>query len=587
MIYDKNEYPRPQFMRNEWINLNGKWTCHISRKVKFARDFLQDTDKITSHGFENEIIVPFAPETSASGLHITEIIDTIWYQRTITIPESWKNRCILLHFGAVFYHAEIYLDGEMVGFHDGGSSSFTIDLTSCAIPGSTHSLIVKATANLQDGSIPSGKQSSYVSSYGCMYQRTTGIWQTVWMEGIHMHALKSARTVWNASTSSICFIPTFQSLGSELTLRVKVNQTQTDISAKQGIPFFIHIDNPILWEPTNPYLYEIEYEVYHDGKCIDHVSSYIGLRSLSIIGNDTYLNGKKLYYRFVLDQGYYPEGNWTAPSDASLAKDIKLGLASGFNGARLHQKVFEERYLYYADKLGYLVWEETPSWGLDYNDEGLPARNFLHELEEIIERDVNHPCIIGWTPLNETWCFANKKAHRRIHKEAYETAKRIDPTRPVNDASGYIHYCTDLWTVHTYEQDPKKLEEQLKPVNGKVFRNYPQYEANYQGQPYVVDEYGGVKWDPETQKIKALAESQNLQSWGYGEAPISSNEYLERMKALTQVILSIPHISGFCYTQLTDVEQERNGLYTYSRIPKFSTNEYYKIFSQKPKEYDL
>lgn len=587
MKYERLEYPRPQFARKDWVNLNGEWTCHISRKPKCFRDVGSDDEKIHAKGFETKINVPFSPETVASGVHANEIIDTIWYQRFIQIPAAWDGKCILLHFGAVFYHSEVYVDGTMAGFHDGGSSSFSVDLTGLVRPGARHSLIVKATVNLQDGSIPSGKQSSYIASYACFYQRTTGIWQTIWMEAVDKHALRSVNTYWNEAESNVYFIPSFRSIAQNMRIHIKIGNKKTIMTAISGIPIVIHIENPVLWEPGNAHLYDITYSVYLDETCVDEVSSYIGLRTIQIIGNNTYINGKKLYYRFVLDQGFYPEGNWTAPSDEALEKDIKLALSAGFNGARLHQKVFEERYLHYADRLGFLVWEETPSWGLDYNNEGLPARNFLHELTEIVNRDKNHPSIIGWSPLNETWCFNNPKAHRRLHKEAYETIKGLDPTRPVNDASGYIHYLTDLWTVHTYVQGPNALYAQLSAKNGNVFRNFPDFEPLYSGQPYIVDEYGGVKWDPETQAIENLAEAQNLQSWGYGKAPSTGSEFLDRISRLTQVILSLSHISGYCYTQLTDVEQEKNGLYFYSRESKFSPQFYYAIFSQKPKGYEL
>lgn len=587
MEFVRQEYPRPQFERKEWENLNGEWTCHISRKSKCFRDSDRERGNASSQGFEQKINVPFAPETIASGLHEKEIIDTIWYQRNITIPQSWIGRRIILHFGAVFYHTDVFLDGVHVGFHDGGSSSFSLDITDFIKNGKTCSLVVKATANLQDGSIPSGKQSSYVSSYACFYQRTTGIWQTVWLECVDTYSLTSVRTSWNASESKVYFTPAFNALTQDMLLEITIDENKVTVPAIQGIPVSITISNPKLWEPEVPNLYEITYSVLVKGTCVDQVSSYIGLRTVTVTGQDTFINGKKLYYRFVLDQGFYPEGNWTAPSDKAMQHDIQLAQDAGFNGARLHQKVFEERFFYHADHMGYLVWGETPSWGLDYNDEGLPARNYLHELSEIVQRDVNHPSIIGWSPLNETWYFKNPKAHRRLHKEAYELVKLIDQMRPVNDASGYIHYITDLWTVHTYLQNPKELRSQLEMKNGKVFRNFPESESEYTGQPYLVDEYGGVKWDPSTQVDKRLGEAQNLQSWGYGRAPQSEEEFLQRVKELTDVLLSLPHISGYCYTQLTDVEQEKNGLYYYSRQPKFKSDLFRAIFSRKPDGYDL
>ena len=589
---NRNAYPRPQFQRDEWVCLNGEWTYTLSRKSFCYRNEDINPRRVNSTGFDKKINVPFAPETELSGAMENELINGIYYHRKLEIPSAWENKKILLHFGAVFYHAEVYIDGKQAGFHDGGSSSFTVDITGFVKAGAESNLVVKATADLQDGSIPSGKQSSYISSYECFYQRTTGIWQSVWMEAVSPYALKKVKTVWNESTSTVCFSPEFYSMKRGLKLCVTIRDkngrsSKAETAAAEGIPFFISVEKPELWEPGKPDLYSIEYVLYDGEEEIDRVSSYMGLRTIMVEGNRIFLNGKMLYLRLVLDQGFYPEGNWTAPGDEALENDIKLSMAAGFNGARLHQKVFEERFFYHADRLGYLVWAESPSWGLDYNDMGLPARNFLAEWREIVERDVNHPSIIAWTPLNETFYFRNAHAHRRIHKEAYDIVKSIDTTRPVNDSSGYIHYITDLWTVHTYEQDPEKLRKQLEVKDDGPFRNYPAEESEYSGQPYLVDEYGGVKWDPETQSDEYLSLSQNLQSWGYGQAPRGSEEYLKRVKELTQAILSLPHITGYCYTQLTDVEQEKNGLYFYDRKPKFSPEKYYEIFSRKRDEYDL
>lgn len=579
--YDKSGYPRPQFRRDEWISLDGIWTCHIERKCPCFRA-ANVNDPLVKAGYEDEILVPFAPETKASGLHANELIDTIYYHRKISVPSAWKGKRILLHFGAVFYHAEVFIDGALAGFHDGGSTSFTIDITEYVCADKEYDLVVKATADLQDGSIPSGKQSSYISSYQCFYQRTTGIWQSVWMEGVARTSVMSVKTVWSPDDSALIFTPRFRGVLSDHELTVKVDGTERTVPARDGISFSVKIRKPKLWWPGKPYLYDITYTLKENGNISDTVHSYAGLRSVEIKDGVTLINGKKLYQRLVLDQGFYPESNWTSPSDKALERDIKLSMAAGFNGARLHQKVFEEKFFHYADKLGYLVWGESPSWGLDYNDEGLPARNFLCEWREIIERDVNHPSIICWTPLNETWNVRDVMSHRRLHRDAYMVAKSIDPTRPVNDASGYIHFITDLWTVHHYEQDSEKLRKILVPEGGGVYVRHPAYEKPGEGQPYLIDEYGGVKWDPETQRIDSLSFSQNLQSWGYGNAPRSEEEYISRVRDLTEMILSIPSISGYCYTQLTDVEQEKNGIYFYNRKKKFDMKLINEIFSRKP-----
>ena len=591
MEYSRTLYPRPQFERSEWINLNGKWTCHIQRKAPFEKYRHDSRENIDSKGFEMEINVPFAPETKASGLEVNELIKTIYYHRILNIPKAYEGKKILLHFEAVFYHAEIYIDGSFVDFHDGGSSSFSVDITKFVQAGGDFNLVVKAESDLASGNIPSGKQSSFIQSYACFYHRTTGIWQSVWMEAVSNYALASVKCIWNSNNSELIFNPEYYHIKEGNTLTIEIEDGSGNVGSTfkciQGEPISLKIDNPHLWSNLDPHLYSIKYNVKDkEGDIIDSVSSYMGLRTINIEDGFVYLNGKKIYQRLVLDQGFYPDGNWTAPTEKDLERDIILSKAAGFNGARLHQKVFEQRFFYYADKYGYFVWAESPSWGLDYNNEGLPARNFITEWSEIIKRDINHPSIIAWTPLNETYLFVNQQAHRRLHRDVYNICKLIDPTRPVNDASGYIHFITDLWTVHTYEQEPNSLSEKLKATGKDIFRCFPNEEVEYDGQPYLVDEFGGIKWDVETQDNTNLSESQNLESWGYGRAPRTINEFYSRLEGLVEAILDKEHICGYCYTQLTDVEQEKNGIYLYNRQTKFDMQIIRSIFSNNPEGYE-
>jgi beta-galactosidase/beta-glucuronidase len=291
-------------------------------------------------------------------------------------------------------------------------------------------------------------------------------------------------------------------------------------------------------------------------------------------GNQIYLNNEPIYLRMVLDQGFYPEGTWTAPTDDALRGDIELSMRAGFNGARLHQKVFEERFHYWADVLGYLTWGESASWGIDIKDE-VSARNFLAEWREIVVRDRNHPSIIVWTPFNETHDVGDGRQHNRLHRDAAQLTRDLDPTRPVNDASGYVHVDTDLWTVHTYEQDARKLRAQLAPgPAGAVFRRFPKQDARYSGQPYIVDEFGGTKWIPSQGPDHAD------NAWGYGDDPRTLEELYARLEGLVDVVLGIDHMCGFCYTQLTDVEQERNGIYNYDRTEKFDMARIARIFAK-------
>jgi beta-galactosidase/beta-glucuronidase len=570
------EYPRPQFVRAQWLNLNGKWT--------YTFDFGnsgQERDFASSKGFEGEIIVPFCPESLLSGVNHKDFINAIWYQRSIIIPADWEGKNVLLHFGAVDYESEAFIDGKSVGRHFGGSSSFEFDITPYVKAGQTHNLVVFVRDDTRSGLQPSGKQCPAFKSSGCHYTRTTGIWQTVWIEPVSRYGLESCQIIPDLDQKRFVIQPRFYALKAGLRFRVTVKDglkgvSEEEATASNNLTCVLPLKKPMTWWPENPFLYDLVFEVVDDtGKVIDRVGSYAGLRKVHIEGNHVFLNNKPCYLRLVLDQGFYPDGIWTAASDQALRRDIELALKAGFNGARLHQKVFEERFHYWADRLGYLTWGECSSWGIDLAS-GVAARNFLIEWEEIVVRDRNHPSIIAWSPFNEAWSEA--EPFKRLIIDAYGLTHNLDPTRPVNDSSGGIHVKTDLWTEHTYEQNPQKLNELLTPSEGKnVWRLFPERSCSYQGQPYLVDEYGGIKWIPSIDK--KFADN----SWGYGEEPKSLEEFYQRLEGLTDVILGLEHICGFCYTQLTDIEQEQNGIYNYDRTEKFDMRRILKIFS-KPKK---
>ena len=589
MKVPRPEHPRPQFQRSAWINLNGQWT-YRTEPVRPARiDADKHREMAALGGFGTPITVPFCPESTLSGVGDKEFIGAIWYHRRIEIPAGWAGRRVLLHFGAVFYRAEVYVDGAYAGQHVGGSVSFALDVTRFVHVGGTHELMVAVTNDLWSGAQPAGKQSSNYGSYGCHYTRTTGIWQTVWMEAVDRCGLSEVQIVADIDAGRLLITPAFHGIAAGQRFEVSASRGGQEVGregrpARDGIPLALDIAHPQLWEPESPVLYDLDLRVTDgDGAEVDRVPSYAGLRETHIEGNRVFLNGKPRYQRLVLDQGFYPDGIWTAPSDDALRRDIELALAAGFNGARLHQKVFEERFLYWADRLGYLLWGESASWGLDLLDEGAPHRNFLAEWREIVRRDRNHPSIIAWTPFNETRDVREPRAHQRIHEDAYAVCKSLDPTRPVNDASGYVHHITDLYTVHTYEQDPAKLDEQLteRPDRG-VFRNQPDLDAPYGGQPYLVDEFGGIKWDPATQSDTVSGEGQNPVSWGYGQAPASLEEFYRRLEGLVRAVTAHEHICGWTYTQIVDVEQERNGIYFYDRSEKFDMERIRRILSIEP-----
>ncbi len=597
------EYPRPQFERTEWINLNGEWT--------YAFDFGDSgwqKGYPQSEGFDGKIIVPFAPESELSGVGYKDFINNIWYHRTFTVPAEWSGRRIRLNFGAVYYTSEVYVDGTFVGRHFGGSSSFAYDITDFLQGDGEHNLVVKASSDVRGGQQSAGKQSLKLNSMDCNYTRTTGIWQTVWMEPVAKEGLSHVQVVTDIDQNQLVVRPKFNR-ESDGTLTVilkegaKTAGTKT-VAASNNSVVVIPVKKMHLWTLEDPFLYDVVYQVKDkDGSIIDEVKAYVGMRKVHSVSNRIYLNNEPCYQRLVLDQGFYPDGLWTAPSDEAMRKDIELSKAAGFNGARLHQKVFEERFHYWADRLGYLTWGEAPSWGMDANSIEA-ARNFVCEWREIVIRDRNHPSIITWTPLNEEY-WPDKVQYPRFVKDLYEITKDTDPTRLVTTVSGgVLTDDTDIWTAHNYLQDPEKFREKVWR-NGEIYINrdraykgyyrnvgynevadentwtWPKYDHS---KPYIFDEFGGIKW------VKDMSEqmkNETDQSWGYGEAPRTVEEFYTRLEGLVDALLSMgENICGYCYTQLTDVEQEQNGLYYYDRSEKFDMERIKAIFSKVPQQYE-
>ena len=569
------EYPRPQFERSEWQNLNGTWSYTFDfGETGLNRQFQQST------GFEGKITVPFCPESKLSGVEHTDFINAMWYQRTLQIPASWQDKQILLHFGAVDYESFIYLDGKLINRHLGGSSSFTTDITAYVKPGSSANLVVYVKDDLRGGKQTGGKQSTRYESHGCSYTRVTGIWQTVWMEPVAPQGLKQVTATPDVDQQQIVIRPEFLNESTQHTLTVTLLDgskriAQKSVTACNGSSVIIPVKNPKLWSPESPYLYDLNYTVKDaKGNVVDEVKSYIGMRKVHVANGYFYLNNQPYFQRLVLDQGYYPDGVWTAPSDEALKQDIVMSKAVGFNGARLHQKVFEERYYYWADRLGYITWGESASWGLGVNDE-LAARNFIGEWTEIVERDRNHPSLVTWTPFNETW-NCQPGTYERLIRDVYRITKAMDPTRPVNDASGDAHVQTDIWTVHDYSREYDRLvaNHTIKP-GVEPYRNMPKadYLARYNGQPYMVDEFGGLPW---------IKESERSTSWGYGSNIDKIEDFYNYLEKEIDALKACKHVVGFCYTQITDVEQEKNGIYYYDRSAKFDTERLRKIFEKIP-----
>ena len=547
--------------------------------------------------------MPFAPESRASGVENTDFLQAVWYRRKVEIPAQWAGQRVLVHFGAVDHDTTVWVDGQEVGRHRGGFSSFSFEIGPCA--GRTITLTVRAR-DLREEVQARGKQATWYANSHCNYTRTTGIWQTVWLEPVPPVHLKRPRITpdvgggsfrieapVSANRAGYRVRGTLTANGTQLTTA----QVRADLDLSPTVQLTLPAESVRLWSPADPFLYDLRIELLDEaGEVIDAVESYAGLRSVSIDGQHLLLNGQRLFQRLVLDQGYWPDSLMTAPSDAALVRDIELGMAAGFNGARVHQKVAEERYFYHAARLGYLVWGEFGDWGVSgqgrigHNQQ--PTASFTTQWLEILERDYSEPAIIGWCPLNET--------HQVLHDEItvlddvtrgmFLATKAMDTTRPVIDASGYSHRVaeTDVYDSHSYEQDPAAFaEEQAGLAQGRPQRNKPadgEFSLPYAGQPFFVSEFGGIWWNAELAAAQASGEQRDA-SWGYGQRVATEEEFHERFAGLTAVLLGDRRMFGYCYTQLTDTFQEQNGIYHFDRTEKLDTTRI-RAAQQRPAAYE-
>ena len=549
MNLPRPEHPNPQFEREHWLCLNGTW------------DFLKDPGRSgkarrlyePGTAFDSSITVPFCPQSKLSGVGDTDFLPCVWYRRTITVTSEQLAGLVRLQIGACDYFTTVYVNGKRVGEHSGGYVSFSFDLTAFLTAGE-NTLVICAEDDEREPLIPRGKQSEEYASHGCEYTRTTGIWQTVWLEFLpktHIESVKFYPDIRGALTVNavLCGAGT---LTAKAYYEGKPVGEATLEAGGGNETFTLPLQEVHLWEPGQGRLYDLEL-TYGE----DRVKSYFGLRSMRLDGYKFRINDRSVFQRLVLDQSFNPEGIYTAPTDAFLKDDIERAIAMGFNGARLHEKIFEPRFLYHADRLGYLVWGEYPNWGLDHTR---PESVFpmLYEWMEEVERDFNHPSLIGWCPFNETWDRDHRKQCDEVLRTIYRVTKAMDSTRPCIDVSGGYHVETDIFDVHDYEQDPETFREHYDRLmeTGELFDHLGGRQQYQIGQPTFVSEYGGIRWS-------------DGDGWGYGNAPQTAEEFLARYKGLTEALLQNDRMFGFCYTQLTDVEQEQNGLYTYDRTPKF------------------
>ena len=562
-LIPRPEHPNPQWERKNYKNLNGKWQFEIDHCASGEFRELWKAESLSG-----EINVPFCPESELSGIGYKDFMLAVWYRKNLTFTEDeLRGNRVILHFGGADFETKLWVNGKQIGLpHVGGCASFEFDVTGALVPGN-NAVTVLCKDDTRSPRQAGGKQSMRYESHRCYYTRTTGIWQTVWYEIVPESYVKYAKIIPDLENVSVMLDCELCGKG-DLSAEVFYEGKKVGQAAKKNLSVTgqleIKLSEKHVWELGHGRLYDL---IIRFGK--DEVKSYFGLRSVAMDGMKFLLNGKSVFQRLVLDQGFYPDGIWTAPTEEALVKDIQCGFDAGFNGARLHQKVFEPRYLYHADRMGYMVWGEYASWGIDHSDIS-NLSTFLPDWLASVRRDFNHPSIVGWCPFNETWDYGDqhKFQNNEFLRIVYEQTKILDPTRICIDTSGNYHVVTDIFDVHNYEQNPEKFKADYdKMFTEGVLADRWSARQTYKGEPVFMSEYGGiginlVNNDYETGRRKT--------AWSYGKSCFSYEEFYERYKGLTHAIIDNPCFMGFCYTQLTDVEQEKNGLFNYEdRTPKF------------------
>lgn len=574
------EYPRPDFQREKWLPLNGEWDFSFDEPI-----------------FYQKILVPFACETKLSGIHDTSFHNAVWYRRSFSLPEPMHDRQILLHFGAVDYTCRLWVNDQFIREHTGGQCGFSADITDALNASGENVIVLEARDDPADLEMPRGKQYWKPESESIFYTRTTGIWQSVWLEAVSPMHLCSCRITPLFDERSVRFsyalsaAPQHVTLTAEITFRGKTAGavSVTPTSARGAFDWQIdqsalsawNYQEDLVWTPEQPNLFDVTFRILEHGCEVDAVQSYFGMRKVSIQNGQFLLNNRPYYQKLVLDQGYWPESLLTAPSDEAFIRDIELTKAMGFNGVRKHQKVEDPRYLYHADRMGLLVWGEI---GAAYLYSEQYADRIYREWLDVLRRDYNHPCIVVWTPLNESWGVQEIETDPRqqAHSEAMVAiTKSMDTTRLVVDNDGWEHTNGDLPTIHDYSPSGEMLRAHLGSMD-TILALRPAQRAlfvgrhAYAGQPILLSEFGGVKFVPGT-------EAQH--SWGYCEAD-SCAAFAGKLRELFDAVRACPLVDGYCYTQLTDVETEQNGLLTYDRTPKLPLETICAILNGRTNEHE-
>lgn len=570
------ELPNPSFARERWRTLNGQW------------DFLMDPEDCLQVGgvdklsWDRTIRVPFCYESELSGIGSDAPSRSVWYRRSFAVTEEECSATVLLHFGAVDYRARVWVNGQYVGTHEGGFTPFAFEVQQYLHKGE-NTLVVKAEDSYSR-ELPRGKQMCGRRPCSCFYRNTTGIWQSVWLEFTGCDYITDIRITPDLDRNRADFVIRINGEHpSEIALTIRkesqvIGTMTVACESKNICCSFGFQENGVFsvenlyWTPEKPNLIDVEVTLIHDGKKYDTVSTYFGMRKIHVCGEEIYLNNSPLYQRLVLDQGYWPEGLMTAPSDEAIRRDVEMTKGLGFNGARKHQKIEDPRYYYWADKLGLLVWGEMPS-NYDFTPEG--QRMLLSELKAFVRRDYNHPCIVTWIPFNESWGvheIAGDSRQKSFVKAVYYLLRSLDESRLVGSNDGWEQLeLTDFCGIHDYDISPENFATRYmdieKTMRGSV--NFkPIYAAGeqYNGVPVLITEMGGVKLV-------------NDDGWGYSQAMSDEDDMLQYLRSVMRAVRSHRQIRGFCYTQLTDVQQETNGLLDAARKPKVAFEELQKIFA--------
>jgi beta-galactosidase/beta-glucuronidase len=570
----RSEHPNPQFRREPWVSLNGTWEFEFDDAGKgLGENWAQP-----GRAFSKKILVPYAPESKLSGIGDTSFHPVVWYRRAFTPPPQWAGRRVLLRFGAVDYRATVWVNGRFAGEHEGGHVPFKFDVTPLLKPGE-NIVVVRAWDPPTDRAIPRGKQYWEPQSRGIFYTRTTGIWQPVWLEATGESYIDYVR-IGSGLEGNFTFDARLEGALDGVTLGFTVSSEgkvvawgEAPAQGKYATPGGF-IRSPQLWSVERPRLYDVTLELRRNGQTVDRVESYFGFRKVAIENGRVTLNGRPIYLKFLLDQGYWPESLLTPPTDAAIQFDIKVAKDMGFNGVRKHQKVEDPRFLYWADRMGFLVSGEMAN---AYVFDEQYAQRFTREWMEAVERDINHPSLIVWAPINESWGVPDlhtdprQQAHLR---GLYHATRTLDPARLVIGNEGWENVeTTDLFAVHDYSPTYatliarwKGVPEKPLPPNG---RPYLVKGYQYNGSPLYLSEFGGIAYIPPGTQVPK-------ESWGYSGVEKTPEAALERLRGQYKAIAESAFV-GICYTQITDVEQEVNGLLTYDRKLKFPAGEIRKL----------